>query len=142
MIKGHQRLHQIFHHLDGRYPPQSQPLSFLILFVAAFSSWLSRSSTAIDDENHWKVDDLVHLGIAEASRNAEVRRLILELRQRTRMFGLQRIPDRFERGRDEHLSILQAIADRAPDEAARLMAHHIDQARDAIIATIRREPIA
>jgi len=92
------------------------------------------------DEAHWAVDDVIHLGIAGASGNIELRRLVGELRQRTRMFGLHRIPARFGSGRREHLAILDAIEARAPDEARDRMQHHIDQARDAIIATLQRSP--
>jgi DNA-binding GntR family transcriptional regulator len=94
----------------------------------------------ITDEAHWANDDLLHLAVAEASGNAELRRLVEELRQRTRMFGLHRIPARFEQGKAEHLAILDAIEARAPDEAEARMRHHIDQARDAIIATLQRAP--
>jgi DNA-binding GntR family transcriptional regulator len=92
------------------------------------------------DEAHWAADDVLHLGIAEASGNAELKRLVGDLRQRTRMFGLHRIPTRFDSGRAEHLAILDAIAARAPDDAQARMQHHIDQARDAIIATLQRSP--
>jgi DNA-binding GntR family transcriptional regulator len=92
------------------------------------------------DEAHWALDDMLHLGIAGASGNLELRRMVGELRQRTRMFGLHRIPARFGSGRDEHLAILDAIEARAPEEAQARMQHHIDQARDAIVATLQRSP--
>jgi DNA-binding GntR family transcriptional regulator len=95
---------------------------------------------SITDEAHWALDDMLHLGIAGASGNLELRRLVGELRQRTRMFGLHRIPARFGSGRQEHLAILDAIEARAPDEAQARMQHHIDQARDAILATLQRSP--
>lgn len=96
----------------------------------------------VTDEAHWSNDDLLHLGIAEASGNAELRRLVEEQRQRTRMFGLHRIPARFDQGKAEHLAILDAIEARAPAEAEARMRHHIDQARDAIIATLQGAPAA
>jgi len=98
------------------------------------------SSRSLTDEAHWAVDDRLHNGIALASGNAELFRLVTELRQRTRMFGLHRIPARFEQGKQEHLAILDAIAARAPERAAQLMRAHLDHARDAIIATLRRTP--
>ncbi|MFC0407072.1 GntR family transcriptional regulator [Roseomonas elaeocarpi] len=94
----------------------------------------------LTDEAHWALDDRLHLGVALASGNAELRRLVTELRQRTRMFGLHRIPARFEQGKQEHLAILDAIAAREPERAAELMRVHLDHARDAIIATLRRTP--
>ncbi|MCQ4159338.1 GntR family transcriptional regulator [Roseomonas sp. GC11] len=109
--------------------------------IAALRAALLRmkDEQSLTDEAHWAQDDALHRGIADASGNAEMGRVIHDLRQRTRIFGLHRIPERFARGREEHLAILDAIAARAPEEAAQRMRHHLDQARDAIIATLRRE---
>lgn len=90
----------------------------------------------VTDEQHWGNDDLLHLTIAEASGNLLLTRMIRELRQRTRMFGLRRIPSRFEAGKTEHIAILDALAARQPDRAAKLMQAHIDHARDGILAAL------
>jgi DNA-binding GntR family transcriptional regulator len=91
---------------------------------------------SVTDDEHWTNDDLLHLSIAEASGNSLLSRLIRDLRQRTRMFGLRRIPGRFDQGKAEHLAILDAIAERDGDLARIRMRLHVEHARDAIVATL------
>lgn len=85
---------------------------------------------------HWEVDDMIHLGIAEASGNGLLFRLISDLRTRTRMFGKEQIPTRFEPGKAEHLEILNAIDAGDQERASRLMREHIESARLAIVHSI------
>jgi DNA-binding GntR family transcriptional regulator len=98
----------------------------------------------VSQERHWSVDDLVHLSIAEASGNRLMARLVKDLRERTRMFGLSRIPRRFDPGKAEHLAILAAIERGDGDGAASAMQRHIDHARQGILdllgGTLQREP--
>lgn len=82
--------------------------------------------------DHWEVDDFLHLSIAEAGGNKLSLRLISELRTRTRMFGKERVPTRFESGRDEHLAIIDAIASGEGERAAQAMIQHIEGARNGI----------
>jgi DNA-binding GntR family transcriptional regulator len=91
---------------------------------------------SVSDDEHWANDDLVHLSIAEYSGNRLLARLIRDLRQRTRMFGLRRISGRFEDGKREHVAILDAIAAQRTDEAVALMQSHIDNASGAIVASL------
>lgn len=99
---------------------------------------------AVSHDRHWSVDDLVHLSIAEASGNRLMARLVKELRERTRMFGLSRIPRRFDPGKGEHLAILSAIERADGAAAAEAMRRHIDNARQGILdllaGTLPREP--
>lgn len=99
---------------------------------------------AVSHDHHWSVDDLVHLSIAEASGNRLMARLVKELRERTRIFGLSRIPRRFDPGKGEHLAILAAIERGDAAAATEAMQRHIDHARQGIIdllaGTLPREP--
>ncbi len=88
---------------------------------------------SITGARHWSVDDMVHLSIAQASGNRLIMRLVKDLRERTRMFGLTRIPRRFDPGKAEHLAILTAMEEGAADRAAILMQTHIENARQGII---------
>lgn len=88
---------------------------------------------AVTGDRHWSVDDMVHLSIAEASGNRLILRLVRDLRERTRMFGLTRIPRRFDPGKAEHLAILAAMEDGAAANAAELMQAHIEHARQGIL---------
>jgi DNA-binding GntR family transcriptional regulator len=90
----------------------------------------------VDNDQHWNNDDLLHLSIAEASGNSLLLRFIRDLRQRTRMFGLRRIPSRFDVGKQEHVAILDALESEDGEAAAQHMRCHIDHARDAILATL------
>jgi DNA-binding GntR family transcriptional regulator len=91
---------------------------------------------AISDDVHWDADDLVHLSIARECGNGLLLRLISELRRRTRLFGLYRIPSRFEAGRAEHLAILAAIEAKDAGRAADLMVDHISNARKGVLAAL------
>lgn len=94
------------------------------------------SAQAVSDDAHWQADDLLHLSIARESGNALLLRLIGELRQKSRLFGLNRIPSRFDAGKSEHLAILDALAGRDGERAGDLMRAHIGNARQAILATL------
>lgn len=94
------------------------------------------SPDQVTASHHWEVDDFLHLSIAEISGNKLSLRLIGELRTRTRMFGKERVPMRFESGRDEHLAILDAIEAGDGERAAQAMVQHIEGARYGIIQSI------
>jgi DNA-binding GntR family transcriptional regulator len=87
----------------------------------------------VSQERHWTVDDLIHLSIAEASGNHLMARLVKDLREKTRMFGLSRIPRRFDPGKAEHLAIVDAIERGDGEGASRAMRDHIDKARQGIL---------
>jgi len=95
--------------------------------------------THIDAGYHWEVDDLLHLSIAESTGNSLLLRLIRDLRLRTRMFGKDKIPNRFSPGKSEHLAILDAIESGASETAAKLMRDHIEGARAAIVQSLTQE---
>ncbi|WP_413721367.1 GntR family transcriptional regulator [Sodalis sp. RH23] len=86
--------------------------------------------------HHWEVDDFLHLSIAETSGNKLLLRLIGELRTRTRMFGKETVPSRFEPGRNEHLAIVDAIEAGDGERAAQAMVRHIEGARNAIFQSV------
>jgi len=87
---------------------------------------------------HWSVDDLIHLSIAEATGNKLLARMVAELRDRTRMFGLSRIPSRFEAGKEEHLAIIDAIEAGDAQAAAEAMARHLENARAGIVQALSK----
>lgn len=94
------------------------------------------SPSGVSDDMHWKADELVHLTIARDSGNGLLLRLIGELRQKTRLFGLYRIPSRFGPGRQEHLAILDALAAGDGGRAADLMSDHLASARQAVLTAL------
>ncbi|MBS0538493.1 MAG: GntR family transcriptional regulator [Proteobacteria bacterium] len=81
------------------------------------------SETARQDDHDF------HAAIAEASGNPVLATSIADLRRRTAMFRLGRLPERVDQVCDEHLAILSALA-RADGDAARAAVHaHLDNVR-------------
>lgn len=83
------------------------------------------------------VDDAFHALLAGATGNRAVAATIAGLRRRTCMFDRSEVPGRFAAGCREHLAILAAIRAGERARAGALMADHLTQARDAVIARIR-----
>lgn len=70
-----------------------------------------------------------HAAIAEASGNPVLANTIADLRKRTAMFRLGRLPERLDQVCDEHLLILDALASGDGDTARAAMQTHIDNVR-------------
>ena len=89
--------------------------------------------SAIAPDEHRALDDELHGEIAHHSGSKLLADTIMQLRQRTRMFNLRRIPERFVPGRLEHLVILDALDAGDPGAARSAMAIHLDNVKAAII---------
>jgi DNA-binding GntR family transcriptional regulator len=70
-----------------------------------------------------------HAAIAQASGNPVLAATIADLRKRTAMFRLGRLPERIDQVCDEHLTILDALASGDGDAARAAMQNHIDNVR-------------
>ncbi|MBN9091557.1 MAG: GntR family transcriptional regulator [Reyranella sp.] len=70
-----------------------------------------------------------HAAIAEASGNPVLATTISDLRKRTAMFRLGRLPERVDQVCDEHLTILDALASGDGEAARTAMQSHIDNVR-------------
>ncbi len=84
-------------------------------------------------QEHWAVDDALHDLPAKAAGNTILARYIADLRLRTRIFDMERLPDRFRPGCEEHLVILNAMHRRDAEAAVAAMQAHIRNARSAIL---------
>jgi DNA-binding GntR family transcriptional regulator len=82
------------------------------------------------------VDDLVHGAIAEAAQNALLASTIRDLRRRTHIFNTHRIPQRLRPGTLEHLAMIDAIATGDRVRAQRLMAEHLENAKQAVVGQL------
>ncbi|MBB5049961.1 DNA-binding GntR family transcriptional regulator [Rhodopseudomonas rhenobacensis] len=91
---------------------------------------------------HWGVDDAVHLTIAEVSGNKLLLKTICELRERTRMFDVDRIPSRFDPGRQEHFEIIAALEERNADLAVQRMRLHLENVRQSILNSLAGVDVA
>ena len=71
--------------------------------------------------------------IAGHSGNAILAKTIHDLRLKTHMFNMERVPERFEAGHREHLAIIEAL-EREDREQARAGIHeHIENVKKSII---------
>ncbi|MBL6615372.1 MAG: GntR family transcriptional regulator [Reyranella sp.] len=70
-----------------------------------------------------------HGAIAQASGNPVLASTIGDLRKRTAMFRLGRLPERLDQVCDEHLAIVDALAGGDGDTARTVMQRHIDNVR-------------
>ncbi|WP_241963277.1 FCD domain-containing protein [Paracoccus suum] len=84
----------------------------------------------------WDADQELHTAIAHASGNGLFERMVAECRLRTGMFGMERIPSRFESGRAEHLATLGALHERAAEAVGPLMDAHIENAKLAVVRAL------
>ncbi len=86
-----------------------------------------------DGLHQWDLDDRLHAGVASALENRGAAQVIASLRRRTCIFDHVQMPARFVPSCHEHLAILEAITrgDRAGAGAA--MAHHLSNAREAVL---------
>jgi DNA-binding GntR family transcriptional regulator len=70
-----------------------------------------------------------HAAIAEASGNPVLATAISDLRKRTAMFRLGRLPERVDQVCDEHLAVVEALASGDGEAARTAMQTHIDNVR-------------
>ncbi|QPC42841.1 GntR family transcriptional regulator [Kaustia mangrovi] len=78
------------------------------------------SRQAIED-----ADNAIHLALAEASGNPLLCELIVSIRQRSRLYGLDRRPSRLHDTCVEHLAILDAVEAGDGEAAAQAMEDHL-----------------
>lgn len=87
-------------------------------------------------EAHFALDVQLHLAIARRAGSRLLAELIESLKVKTRMYDQGSIPERFEPGCHEHLAIIDAIVDGAPENAAEAMRLHLKKVRESIISHI------
>ncbi|MFO1149908.1 MAG: GntR family transcriptional regulator [Alsobacter sp.] len=88
-------------------------------------------------EDDWAVDSRFHGLIAERSGNAVLAKHINDLRLKTHMFNMDRVPERFEIGHREHLGIIDALR-KGDREAARAgIRAHIENVKLSIIEKLK-----
>jgi DNA-binding GntR family transcriptional regulator len=85
------------------------------------------SDTARQDDRDF------HAAIAQASGNPVLAGSIADLRKRTAMFRLGRLPERIDQVCDEHLTILDALASGDGEAARAAMQTHIDNVRGHLL---------
>lgn len=86
--------------------------------------------------DHLQTDDDLHGAIASAAENRLMGEIIADLRRKTRMFSMKRMPERFISICEEHLEIIAALKSGDPDKAARAAARHIDSVKQSILSKL------
>jgi DNA-binding GntR family transcriptional regulator len=88
---------------------------------------------AVTAEEYHQLDDDIHEGIAKASGNLTLCAIVSDLRRKTAMFDMRRIPERFRPSCEEHLRILDALYRGEAEAARHEIATHIDNVRQSIL---------
>jgi len=119
--------------------PRAAVSAAAVLPPARFEAMAARVRRLLDgdgSEDLWRVDDDFHAMIAGALHNPTLSGVVADLRRRSCMFDSAQVPARYLAGCHEHLAILAALTQGDGDAAGRLMATHIQNARDAILARL------
>lgn len=95
-----------------------------------------RDPASISAEDHWQLDDDIHLTIARSSGNDLMANMIADLRLKTRLFNLKKVPNRFVPGREEHLAIIDSLLQQQPEEARAAMLRHLDNVKNGILGAL------
>lgn len=96
-----------------------------------------QSAAQHDLAEHQRIDEELHGMIASVGGNDLMRALIADLRRRTRMFSMQRIPERFGPVCAEHLAIIDALAKGDTEAAAEASKTHLTNVRESIIEWLK-----
>lgn len=89
-------------------------------------------------EEHVAVDDRLHQIIAGLAGSRLLAEMIDDLRKKTKIFDMGRLPERFEPGVHEHLEIIEAVFARDVTRAQDAMRAHIDNVRSSVMNHLRR----
>lgn len=89
-------------------------------------------------EEHISSDDELHDKVARLAGSRLLASMIGDLRQKTRIFDMGRLPERFAPGVAEHIEIIEAIQSKDPDRAEIAMRTHIDNVRSSVLGHLRR----
>ena len=91
------------------------------------------ASPAPSADEDWAVDSRFHTMITGHSGNAILAKTIHDLRLKTHMFNMERVPERFEAGHREHLAIIDSLEREDRDRARAGIHEHIENVKKSII---------
>lgn len=97
-----------------------------------------RDAEQPDMAEHKLIDQELHSLIAQAGGGPLMQNIIADLKLRTRMFSMQRIPSRFKPVCAEHLALIDALIDEDPQKAESATQKHIYNIRESIIQWLQR----
>lgn len=99
--------------------------------LRALAAEIARYARQGSIEEYLQADRNFHLAVVEATGNSRLVEIIARLRSQARLFGLQKIAEagQLEASSRDHDEILEAIENRDPDRAEKLMRAHLGHAR-------------
>lgn len=89
-------------------------------------------------EAHWTLDGKIHNLIAKASGSRLIAQTVADLRRRTLLFGLGRLPGRLNNGQAEHIAIIDALIERDAAKARAAMSQHLENMRSEVMRSLDR----
>ena len=98
----------------------------------------NRDAEVPDLEEHKHIDDALHGLIAKAGGGRLMSAMIADLKLRTRMFSMDRIPSRFKPVCEEHLALIDALFAGNPDAAVAASQAHLASIRESIIQWLQK----
>lgn len=87
-------------------------------------------------KQQWEFDQTLHMGIAKATGNEVLLKIISELRKTTQIFENQTLPARSFPGYDAHLAIIHAIVSGDSEQARNAMQLHLRETKKNIFDAI------
>ena len=87
-------------------------------------------------KQQWEFDQTLHMGIAQATGNEVLFKIISELRKTTQIFENQTLPARTFPGYDAHMAIIEAIVEGNPEKARKAMHDHLRETKRNIFEAI------
>lgn len=107
------------------------PLEELDMCEQAIRNLLALSDPSVSED--WEVDDHFHSMVARYSGNDHILKMVMDLRMKTRIFNIKRVPERYVKGHEEHLVMIEAFRRGDGDRAKQQMHDHLENVRESII---------
>lgn len=92
------------------------------------------------DDAQWQTDNDFHNMLAQEAGNGTLASTIEALHRRTCAFDHTQLPDRFLKGCEEHIAILDAVRSGDADAVVTALTRHLENARDAVLERMRQLP--
>ncbi|WP_366655956.1 GntR family transcriptional regulator [Fodinicurvata sp. EGI_FJ10296] len=119
----------------GRIPPAT--LADLRTKLQALRDFADRpQGLEPEDGDHRRIDDDLHNTILDHCGNALMADIVRDVRRKTRMFDLRRLPERFVQTCNEHEHLLDTLERSDGDAAAAAMTAHLDAVFQSIVTRI------
>lgn len=95
---------------------------------------LAKSHPTVSED--WTVDDRFHGMVAHHSGNSALAKMIQDLRMKTRIFNINRVPERFILGNREHLAMIESLRRKDLDRARAQIQEHLDHVKESIVSKL------